>query len=233
MLVENRRRVFRRERRPAGNQLIEHATQRVHIGGLPRRLTPRPLGGEVVRAADNLARRRERARPFSWKVSDAEIRDLHGPVRRQQQVARFHVTMNDVLQVRRGQARGRLFDDVDRAVLRQRSLLSELRGDSAAFDQLHHQEEAFVVTTEVVHRDHMRVAQPRGSSRLPLKSFARSGVLIRRQQQLDRDNPPQQFVRGTEHLPHAAPTDRGAQSVPLSNKHPDPRTQPQPPTNPL
>ena len=41
----------------------------------------------------------------------------------------------------------------------------ELRGDRPPFDQLHHQEEAVAVLSEVVHGHDVRVAQPRGGPR--------------------------------------------------------------------
>lgn len=225
VLVENRRRMFRLERRLTGDQLVQHATERVHIRRLAGLRAPRPLRRNVKRAADELTGRRQRARPLTGQVSDTEVRDLDGPIRRQQQVARFHITMYDVLPVRRGESGGGLLDDVDRAIFRQRSVQGDFLGDSPAFDQFHHQEEALTVVTEVVHRDDMRITQPGGGSRLAMESLGRSRIPVGRQQQLDRDRPPELFIGGAEHLSHPAAPNRGTQPVSLRNQHPDTRTQ--------
>ena len=222
VLVKNRCRVLGRERRLTGDQLVEHATQRVHVRRLAGLPASGSLGSEVVRAADDLAGRRQRARPVAGNVSDTEIRDLDGPVRRQQQVARLHIPVDDIFAMRGGQARGGLFDDVDRTLFRQGPVLGELRGDGPAFDQLHHQEEAVAVLAEVVHRHDVRVAQPRGGSRLALESGSSARVVTGRQQQLDRDHTFQLFIGGAEDLAHAAPPESGPQSVTLRNQHSPP-----------
>ena len=84
-------------------------------------------------------------------MRDAEVEELHAPVRQQEDVPRLDVAMNDLFLVRGGERVedlvGDIEDEVDREpVVRLRSALAE----RFAVEQLHHQERAAVFRDVVI-----------------------------------------------------------------------------------
>ena len=74
--------MFGRERRMADDELVKHATQCVDVRRLAGLPALRSLGGQVVGAADDLPGAVSVVDAVVGNVSDPEIRDLDGPVRR-------------------------------------------------------------------------------------------------------------------------------------------------------
>jgi hypothetical protein len=90
---------------------------------------------------------------------DAEVADLDHAGRRDDQVGRLHVPVDDAGRVRRRQTIARLRGDGHRLSDGQRAEHDQV-GDAAPFHQLHHEVRVGAVATEVVDRDDVGVAEP-------------------------------------------------------------------------
>ncbi|GAA3308720.1 hypothetical protein GCM10020295_71480 [Streptomyces cinereospinus] len=166
MLVEDGDRGVGLERGVAGEELVQHAAQRVDVTGRARGPAERALRGEVEAGADDLAGGGERGGRVVQEAGDAEVADLQRAVGVQQQVGRFDVAVHDALLVGGGQPGGRLGGDPRHALGGLRARVGEHPGQAVAVHQLHHQEEPVLVRAEVQYADHVRVMQPPGGLRL-------------------------------------------------------------------
>jgi len=188
-------------RQAAGQHQVEEQAQRIHVGG------------RADHAAADAFRRQVRGRPVHLAADavrlpgarrDAEVDQLHA-VRGDHHVAGLHVAMHDAAGVRGAQRVGHLRADRHRGTPRQRALGQQI-GQRPAVDQLHHHErQAVLGLAEVVHLDHVRVAQPGGGARLdpdPVQQHRVGGRL--RGQHLDRDLPVEHLVTSPPDHRHAA-----------------------------
>ena len=148
------------ERRLAGEHLVEHAAQGVHVaagGDLP--LAHRLLGAHVVRGAERHAGFRH-ARPagLAGGKRDAEV-GHQGPAVVQQDVFGLDVAMDHVVAVRVVQRARHLGGDAHR--VRHRELLFPVHpvADRFAFDVRHHVEEEPVGLPTVEEGEDMRVLE--------------------------------------------------------------------------
>ena len=95
VLVGDRHRRVAHERRPSGQQLEEQAARRVEVAARVHLLAARLLGREVLRGADHRRRLRHRRRRVRQRAGDAEVHDLDVAGRREHDVGRLDVPVDD------------------------------------------------------------------------------------------------------------------------------------------
>jgi hypothetical protein len=137
----------------------------------------------------------------------AEVEDLQAPVRRDPHVAGLEVAMDDPFAVSGAQPLGELHAQAQDFALGQRRP-ADLVVQSAALDQLHHQEVRAALVVEVVDGRDVGVVEPREGERLQAEALARG--LVRqgaRRQHLERHVAVQPFVVGAVDHAHAAGPD--------------------------
>ena len=213
VLVQDRRDRLRRRRPregpPSRQRLVENRPEREEIR--PRvRLSPSRLLRREVRRRPHHDTRHGRVRPAPAaapvsprELRQAEVQDLHEPVRRQEQVLRLEVPVQDPPRVRGLQPTARLHGRLHRGVQRQRPRPQTLV-QRLSFQQLEYDVGPAVAGPHVEHREHVRVAQPRHRPRLVLEPLqALRARLALRQDHLQRDVAPQPGVVRPVHLPHA------------------------------
>ena len=160
------------ERRPAGQHLVEHAAEGPDVGARIRLEPARLLRRHVGRGADDRARLRldqglprgPIARPLAV-LGDAEVEDLHQPVRAHHDVLGLDVAVDDARAVRGRKGARDLHGDVERLGKRQRLAVHE-PPQRRAFDELRGHEAALVPLADLVDRDDVRVVEGGGGERL-------------------------------------------------------------------
>jgi hypothetical protein len=205
VLVEHRERGVRLERRASGEELVEHAAQRVHVRGRARGAAQGALGREVEAGADDLPGGGERGAGVVEEAGDAEAADFQSAVGVQQQVGGLDVPVHDALPVRGGQPGGGFGGGTGHPLGGQRTSGGKQPGDAVAFDQLHHQEHPVLIRAEVEHVDHMRVAEPAGGLRLQPEPRGGGGVGDLGEQELHGQRSAERLVEAPPHLPHRSP----------------------------
>ena len=139
-----------REGRAAREHLVEHAAERPDVGPLVDRLSARLLGAHVGRGPEDDAfaraadRDRRRLRQVRCRVvagdrfREPEVEHLDHAVRRDLDVRRFQIAVNDALSRGRRRARRR---SVARSSARRRAEAARARcvGERLALDQFQHE----------------------------------------------------------------------------------------------
>jgi hypothetical protein len=131
-----------------------------------------PLGCHIGERAHQPSSPRERrlaAGPGGTGDTEVdEVGEFGPPLSRvgEQDVRRLHVAVHQPFGVDRVEGRGDLLDDGDGPLRGQRPLHVEEVGEFVAFDEPHVEEESAVDLAEPVHRDDVRLADPRGGLRL-------------------------------------------------------------------
>ena len=194
----------------AGEALVEQAAERVDIGARIHRLLPPLLRRHVRRRAVPLAGLGERQAALGGlaeQLGDAEVGDLHGPLRagdgrrvgpgrllqglaRQEQVARLEIAVHDATRgaMHRAHRRRGLLTDRDGLRRRQRADVREVTLERRAVDQLHRDVVGAVGAAVIVRAHHAGVLHPRRD--LGLVEEAHPRLAARRQvavQDLHRD----------------------------------------------
>jgi len=110
-LVEKREHVVANEGTPPRRHLEQECAQRVEIGARVHATVPYLLGGHVGHSADQCGGAADGGRLCDVRGSghnagQAEIEYLGAPTRRDDDIPRLEVTMNDALLVRRLEALG-------------------------------------------------------------------------------------------------------------------------------
>ncbi len=181
-----------RERRPAGEHLVEDGPQRVDIGRRsdPRRVALGLLGRHVVGRSEDGARLRPRA--VAVALRQPEVADLgRAEVGREQDVRRLEVAVDDprLVGVLHGERERR---DGPRHVVRRHRTGREAVGKRAPLDELHRQIRHAVDPPDVVDRHDVRMPEPRRRLRLAAEP---RGALAADQRRgadlLQRDQPAQ------------------------------------------
>ena len=116
MLVHHGAGRFAVERRPAGHQVIHRRAERINVGAeIDIHIAANLLGADVVGRAVRFARFAS-PRPLCHpsRASQTQVGQLRHALRRQQDVLRLHVAMNQAALMRVMQRIGDLDDDVQR-----------------------------------------------------------------------------------------------------------------------
>ena len=106
---------------------------------------------------------------------------------------------------------------------RQRPVIADRVTQRPERHEFHHDGRPAIIVDDVVHADHVRVAEPRGHLRLSHRAaaagFPLSILHLRRQDDLlDRHIPGEQFVAGPPDHAHPAAADDGTKPVPSGKK---------------
>ena len=179
VLVRDRHRAVAGERRDAGEHLVEHDAERVHVGAAVEREALRLLGREVGGGADHraglgeaVARASARAMPksvtFTW------------PCGVMQHVAGLDVAVHDAVPVRERRARRRSRRRCRRPrpapTVRLRAITSRSVWPATYSITM---KEVSLLLAPVVDRDDVRVVQARGGLRLAPEALDERGVARR------------------------------------------------------
>ena len=198
--------------RPDG-QLVEDDAEAEEVGPVVHLLAERLLRAHVGHGAHDepglgpglrLDPAVERGRALDGLAREAEVEQLHLPVRRDHGVGGLDVAVDDAARVGLLQRRGHLLPEVDDPVHVERAAREEL-AQVLALDVLHGDEVRPVVDADVVDVRDVRVVEGRGGARLALEPLAVDlvdGQL--RGQHLDRDGAVEPRVPRPVDLPHAA-----------------------------
>ena len=167
-----------RERRPAGQQLVQRAAQSIDVGAAIDGVTVQALlGGHVVEGAQELAGRRDRSflpRPVP-QPCHAQVENFHLAGRGQHHVGGLDVAVDQAVLVEVLQTEGRLPGHFTGLRHRQGPALPEEPGQAVALDQLQDEIRNALHLTRVTGRDQVGVRQPDGQELLltePRDDFA-------------------------------------------------------------
>ncbi len=208
--------VDRLVRRVSLHRVEDGRPQRPHVAGRRRRRAARHLRGEEAGRAD------EEAGPGELLVGlepgDAEVAQLHLPLRRDQDVARLDVAVHDPRLVRGGQRCCGLRDQRRRGVGGERAAAAHQLGEVLRLDVLHHQPVLAGLLHQVEDHHHVLVVEPRRHLRLAAHPVEVGvGGAGQGADALGGDPPPQEDVLGQPHLAHAAAPDLALETVAAGN----------------
>lgn len=179
-------------KRPASQQFVEGAAQRVDVGtDVDRMAVGRLLGGHVVGCAHRLPLAGEFLAAVLRRAEqgEAQVEDFHPPLGREHQVRRLDVAMHQSVLVRVLQSHGGLPDHLAGVGNRQGPALDHGR-KVLAFHVFHDEEVHAVDLTGVVGADDIRVVELPNRLHLSLEAGYRpliGNFLLG--QDLDRHNP--------------------------------------------
>ena len=177
----------------AGEQLVEHAAERVDVGLLVDRLAAGLLRRDVVARPHDRARDRH---PVDVdRMGDAEVGHLRSAVGVEQHVLRLDVAVDEPLIVREREPARDLQRKLDRLARAQWALLRHQLLQVHPVDVLEDDELPAVLLAPVDHRDDVRMGQLRDGARFPAKAL--DVVVVPREllvQDLQRDRPLEQPV---------------------------------------
>ena len=160
-------------RRPAGQGVEGRGAEGPHVGGRRRHLARGHLGGEVRRRAGDQARLRQGG--VGLGAGDAEVRQLHLALGRDQDVRGLHVAVHDAGLVRGGQRVGGLAQQRCGLVGGEGPVLPHQLGERAPLDVLHDQPVLVALLDQVEDRDHVGVVEPGGQAGLALGALEVGG----------------------------------------------------------
>ena len=165
-LMHHRRLHLRVERRPAGDQVVEHGAERVDVGAAVERAAVELLGRHVGERADAVDLGHVRAEvQHAAEVGDLDVGD--GAVgEHREQVRRLDVAVDQALAVDVAERHRALEADLDDQLERQQLVGAAVRAQRAAGDVLHHQVGRDRVGHGVEDLHHVRVLQPADERRL-------------------------------------------------------------------
>ena len=209
------------ERKAADGQLVEDDAEAEEVGPVVDLLAERLLRAHVGHGAHDEPGLRpglrldpavERGRALQGLAREAEVEELHLPVRRDHGVGGLDVAVDDAARVGLLQRRGHLLPEVDDPVHVERAAREKL-AQVLALDVLHGDEVRPLVDADVVDVRDVRVVEGRSGARLALEPLAVDlvdGQL--RREHLDRDGPLQPRVPRPVDLSHPSGPD-GAEDL--------------------
>ena len=168
-----------RERRLAGQALVEDAAERVQVGARVDVVPGDLLGRDVLQRADDVARRGDPAQRAGalGQAEVGEVTVLLAAGARDQDVRGLHVTVDEPLLVGRVQRLGNLLEQRDRANGVECAFLREQVSQIRAVDVAHGEEQRAVLLSRVEDRDDMRVVERGGNARLAQEALAEAAVI--------------------------------------------------------
>jgi len=205
-----------RERRVAGQELEQHAAERVDVRARVDAVAADLLGGDVVEGADEGTGRGHPGRCLDL-AREPEVGqvDVLAGAALDQDVARLDVAVNESALVRRVERRGDLGDDRGRVLGRQRPPRPQQPAQVGAVDQVHGHEQQPVLLAGVMDRDHVRVADRDRDPRLLAEAAPEALVLGQgRRDHLQRDHVVEREVGGAIDDAHPALARNALDSVP-------------------
>ena len=217
-LVHQRRLLRGVERRPPGDQVVQHAGQRIDVGTGVEHVAVQLLGRHVGQRAHA-----EHLRALRLQVHDAaEVADLdvdHLVVSQGgQDVGRFHVAVDQALAIDIAQRHRTLEADLDHLLQRQQRVGAAEAAQRRAVDVFHDEIRRIAVVHRVMDLHHVRMLQPPHQRRL-----GREEVLLEvpfgrvlggaATHALDGHLALVEFVPGQEHLAGRAFSQPGAHGV--------------------
>ena len=200
------------KRRPAGEQEVEGAAQRVDVGPMIQvGAVEGLLGGHVVGGARGPFVFLGRFLPAAADQSGhAQVEDLYHALPVDQQVGRLDVAMDHVVAVGVGQAAGRLAKVIDGPFELQGAFGFHHPLEVLPLDELHHHVVAVVFPVDVVGMDDIRMVQRRDRPGLAKELLQRGGILAELLgDDLQRHRAVHRGVLGHEDPAHAAAADQG------------------------
>ena len=221
--VDRRRRVVHRrlersphrlaaEGRRPGEELVDDDAQGEDVRPLVRRLGLDLLRRHVAGRADEHARTGERSfdcrqlghcvRGERRAPGDAEVEYLDAVVRRDHDVSRLEIAVDDALRVRGGDG-GSDPGGVGKGAIEREPGRGNGAIERHAGDVLHDEEVDAAVLLDGVDRDAVRVIERRRGARFAEQAAGRFRI-GRRRQHLDRDRPIQHRIAGAIDRPHPA-----------------------------
>lgn len=144
------------ERRPAGEQFVEQHTGAVEVDGQAGLAGEQQFRRQILRGADQTGRRRL---AILEQTRDAEVRQLHLPVRGQQHIVRFDVAVQHLLPVRVHETVQHRGGDLDSPAGSQWPI-DECGAQRATADVLHHDRQLLALGDQVADRDDSGVPEP-------------------------------------------------------------------------
>ena len=168
---------FARERDVAGQQLVEHDSERVHVGVHVDRLAARLLRGDVVRGSEHGPRLRDAALHVE-RARDAEVRDLRAAVTVQQHVLRLDVPVDEAVLVCERERTGDVDCDLERLAHLETSFADDELLEVLAVDVLEDDVLAAFFLTPVDHRDDARVLELRHGAGFALEALDEVVVFV-------------------------------------------------------
>ena len=220
MLVGDRDRGITDERRFAGEHLVEHAAQRVHVRAGVDLVAARLLRRQVLRGADHRGGLGDGVAGVGERAGDAEVHHLHRARLADHDVGGFDVAVDDAVLMAEVQRLAGVCDDLDGPLGRHRALGVHDVAQRHTLDVLHHdvgqRPGGRLGLPGVVHRDDGWVIQ-RGRV-LRFAAEPQIEARVARQvgaQHLDRDVAVQPQVACQVDFGHAAEAEDLAEFVPI------------------
>jgi len=164
------------ERRPAGEQMVEREAEGIHVAAAIGFAAFDLLGGDVGGGALDAFGGRARG-GGAGDARQAQVGQLHRAVRAEQDVAGFHVAV-DQARFAPGGVEGAGDDghQLQRLAVGHALVLGDPFGEVGARDVFHHVVQRAVVLAEIHDADDGRMRQARGGAGFLLELFARAGV---------------------------------------------------------
>jgi hypothetical protein len=213
-LVERLRHGVRGERAAAGEQLVEHETERVDVTPDGRLAAGELLRRHIGRGA--LAGRR--ALDCGRPPSQTEVGDPRAPAAVDHHVRRLEVPVNDPLLVGRGEPGADLPRELRGLLTRQPADPEEQRREILAVHVLHRDEVLSLGLSDVVHAADVGVRHPARVAHLVEQQGKQLGILHELgRQELEGHRLSELEVVGAVDLAHAAPAQQAAHPVPLGD----------------
>ncbi len=204
------------ERHASGEALVQDQPERVQIGAPVELAAPNLLGRQVLGRSHHHVVAREIGVGDVETLGDAEVRQQHPPIGRQQDVGRLDVAMDEAGTVGLVERARNRRADVDGELRTEALLTVEQLAEALAVDELHHHGLAAVVLEHVVDGDDVGVVQPGDGDRFAPEPFGDHGIGGEvRLEPLDGDPAVELDVGGDPHLGHPTVTDPPFEVVPL------------------
>jgi len=218
VLVGDLHRRVGRERRFAGEQFVQDAAERVHVGARVDGVAAGLLGRQVLGSADHGAALGHALLVVEHRLGDAEVDDLHRAALVDHDVRGLDVAVDDAAPMAEAERLAHVGHDFDRALGFERPVDAKDVSQAETVDVLHHDVgEQSVLRLDlagVVHRGDRGVIETRGVARLAPESQVEAAVSGHvGAQHLDRDVAMEPQVAREVHLAHSAEAEDLAEFV--------------------